>query len=92
MITAKVDGGNDERNESAEARKQRMMNHRETQQPKWVAPQHSPVRNDQQETRTEQRGEEHEDGKIPYLVGIDLNFARSVKREHKCNQEPPPLQ
>ena len=48
--------------------------------------QYCPVENDEQETRTNERGEEHEDAEIPDFIGIDLEPARGVKREHECKQ------
>ena len=48
--------------------------------------QHRPVGDNEEETRTNQRCKEHEDAEIPNFVGINLELARGVKREHECKQ------
>ncbi len=81
-----VEGGHGERDDRSDSSKQRMMNHRETQHPERMMAQDCPVGHDEQETRTDERGKEHEDAEIPDFVGIDLEFARGVKSEHECKQ------
>ena len=82
-----VERCNGQRDERSDGGKQRVMNHRETEHPERMMAQHCPVGDNEQETRTDERSEEHEDAEIPDLVGIDLKLARGVKCEHEGEQD-----
>jgi hypothetical protein len=87
MIYTGVNDGYGKRDESADGCDQRMMNHREAKHPDGMMAQYRPVCDDQEEARTDECGEEHENAEIPDFIGIDVKLARGVNREHKCKQD-----
>ena len=74
---------NSERDQSPDPGQQRMVNHRQAEHPHGMATQHGPVGGDQQQTGSEQRGKQREDGEIPDAIGIDLEPARGVDRKNQ---------
>ena len=87
MVQARVDRGDGEGDERCDAGKQGMVNHRDTEYPKRVAAQHAPVGGDKQKPRADERGEEHEDAKIPDAIGIDADVSRDAERQHQREQQ-----
>lgn len=63
------------------------MNRSDAEDPKRVAVEQLPVGNNQQETRANERREEHEDAEIPDAVGIDADSSGDAECKHQREQK-----
>ena len=70
----------------ARACQQRMMHHRQAQQPGGMTAQGAPVGGDQQQPRGGQRRKQAQDAEIPHLGCVHAHDARGALREGKRQQ------
>ncbi len=85
---ASVDNRNRERDEDADTREQRMMDHREAQHPEGMIPEDGPVEDYEQKARSEKRNKQHENAEVPDSVGINLNLRASWSASINASRTP----
>ena len=62
------------------------MNHGQAEQPGGMTAHDGPVDDDEQKTRTRERGEERDDAEVPKLIGIHAGDPRGAQRKRKREQ------